>query len=313
MNPSTRSPLLLHDMFSDEETPISPPKSPPYTIASNLEGFVSRQIPSGEDSTSGPQHMSDEYENPTASPSTNLSLKLPDRPEPEPEPESANPDVESELDDSWKSSYVLIKVNEEKCALCYLDCSDFTPFHRVSHMKGCWGTLLEQVAEEKKRQRTLAELPKQLERFIEQHNEERPRVDNASSTSSISKLSGARKVLSPSKADALAMPSSGNVVGLLTLTGAATPWSFLFLKNVTITSFLLCKKDCASLTTLTAFSHRVHCLTYSRPRFCRICTAEFQYSSEWAKTEVAWHLHNCRNGGNLSAIDKDDFDALTAA
>jgi hypothetical protein len=31
------------------------------------------------------------------------------------------------------------------------------------------------------------------------------------------------------------------------------------------------------------------------------------------KPDIAWHLHNCQNGGDLSVIDRDGFDALVAA
>jgi hypothetical protein len=301
-------------MSPDEETPISPPTSPPRTIASIVEQFAPLKTKIGEDSTPAMQHGLDECEVPTAPPSPNLTPMLPDRAELEP----AKPGVESESGDSWKDSYVLIKANEEKCALCFLDCSGFTPFHRVSHMNECWDTLLEQVAEDKKRQSTLAELRRKPERLIEQHNEKKSGSTLASSKSHDSNPFESTKVTSPSKAEAPGPSSSENAASPRALTEAVAPsritkpWSSLCSKNIPITSCLLCEKELRSFDTLTAFSHRVNCLIHRCPRFCPICTADFQYPSDWEKPEVAWHLHNCHHGGGLSIIDKDDFVALTA-
>jgi hypothetical protein len=83
--------------------------------------------------------------------------------------------------------------------------------------------------------------------------------------------------------------------------------------QIPTTSCLICATPLAHLDSIAAFNHRVYCITNHRPYFCPICSTNFLYPLVWDRPDIAWHLHNCQNGGKLTALDRTDFGALTDA
>jgi hypothetical protein len=180
-----------------------------------------------------------------------------------------------------------IQADEEKCAVCHLDCGYLTPQSRVEHMNQCWDTLRRHTQEKIALKKKLLELikpPKELE------DEKQKYYDSFSALSSSSDSESTTSSASDH-------PISTTVIAL----------------QIPRTSCLLCTDSLDHLDAIAAFTHRVYCIAKHRPYFCPICSTNFLYPIAWDRPEIALHLHDCHHGGKLSVFDKAAFDSLADA
>ncbi|KAH4186488.1 hypothetical protein HBH42_166730 [Parastagonospora nodorum] len=289
--------------------PLRPPTTPPGSKASIVDTFYSADIPICEEQNLFVPSSMEEYEVPTAPPSPCSAPKLPDRPSPSFPDKFHESGVEMDTDDS---DHYIIEADQGKCALCFLNCSDFSAYSRVAHMNRCWGGLLQRVKEHKDRQEKLADLQKRLEILIGKH---KTKVQSASSLSDGSSVVDKAVPPSLSIEPVIASSPAGDANSNPDPEPSTTPPSSPLSSSIHTTSCLLCTLSLARLSPLNALAHRIYCLTLTDkcPTSCPICAANFRYPALWDKPDIIWHLHNCQSGGDLSLIDRDGFDALVAA
>jgi hypothetical protein len=168
---------------------------------------------------------------------------------------------------------LIIRAGESKCSFCCLDCSGMSPAHRVTHMNTCWSSLLKSTRAHKDGLKAVRE---NLERLLERF---KPRFNEDLLVSTCSEK--------PASSPKPTIPDF-------------TP--------VPVSTCTICLANLAHLSEFSAFAHRAYCVTIHSPTTCPICTTFFPPSS-FTDSDILWHLHSCQH----SALDRDAFDALTAA
>jgi hypothetical protein len=266
----SQSPNQDH-MSSDDSEPVQPPN-----ILSSIQNWIAIVkdtwiIDPNESIAPLSSHQMDEYEVPTAPPSPKLAPKPPHLP-----PRRAKDLLEP------------IEADQQKCAICCLDCSSLVPQYRVEHMNKCWDPLRRRAQENIALKKKLLEL---IQDKQDASGDDKQEDQDFSSTSSSSSDSDST---SSSSSD---LPPSTTAVAL----------------QIPTSSCLICATPLIHLDSIAAFNHRVYCITNHRPYFCPICSTNFLYPLVWDRPDIAWHLHNCQHGGKLTVPDRVDFGALTDA